>query len=392
MNITELKKELNTTSDSSQKILIKSKIKDLTDKAELHIRKSNNEFQYQTREWSIEMLLNMFQSIKREDQHSNELFIPDYQRDYKWPAQIASRFIESILLGFPIPYFYIGEIDPYGDEGDIDKARLEVIDGSQRLRALYYFVNNQIPLNKLKELKELNGFYFNDLPAARQRRFLRETLRLVEIRGDIAEEHRRDLFERINSGSKSLVSMEVRDGSPEAQSDFYKKVLIPCSINPLFSELAPLSNKKKANADHREFVLRFFAYANNMDNYKGKVKEFLDDYFASEAIRADENFVDNHISEFNATMKFIKTHIEFGFRKTASSKTTPRARYEALAIGTALALRENDNLEPAIDIADWLFEDKFQEIVGADSANNENQLKRRINFVKNMLLTGVDDE
>lgn len=390
MGIIQLKKELATAKNSSEKIKIKSKIQDITNKAELHIRRSNNEFQYQTREWSIEMLLNMFKDIDEQDR--NELYIPDYQRDYKWSKKIASRFIESILLGFPIPYLYIGAIDPYGNDSESDGALLEVIDGSQRLRALYYFVNEKMKLEDLKELTDLNGFTFNDLPSARQRRFLRETLRLVEIRGGIKEDHRRDLFERINTGSKNLVSMEVRDGSTEAQCDFYKKVLIPCSTDPLFTKLAPLSTKKKKNADHREFVLRFFAYFNNMKEYQGKVKEFLDNYLASEAKCEDDNFIEKYINDFNSTMQFINKYIPLGFKKTATSKTTPRARYEALAIGTALALKENENLEPAIDIEKWIFTDKFQEIISADSANNEKQLKRRINYVKNMLLTGHDDE
>ncbi len=87
-------------------------------------------------------------------------------------------------------------------------------------------------------------------------------------------------------------------------------------------------------------------------------------------------------------MLFIEKHISIGFKKTATSKTTTRARYEAISIGVALALRDSPELEPAINISEWLFTDEFQEIVGADSANNENQLRRRINYVKDMLLNG----
>ncbi|PKG37170.1 DUF262 domain-containing protein [Psychromonas sp. Urea-02u-13] len=391
MNITELNKQLSKCKTDQEKITIKAKIKSLVNEAETRIRIKSNEFQYQVREWSIELILMKFISIDNQDE--NELFIPDYQRQYKWDQKKSSRFIESILLGYPIPYLYIGETDASEEDDSLDgDYALEVIDGSQRLRALYYFFHNEVSLKHLKEITELDGFYFRDLPSGRRRRFLRETMRLVEIKGQVTEDHRRDLFERMNSGSKALESMEIRHGGQDAKSSFYKDVILPCSLDPIFAELAPLSAKKRLNADHREFVLRFFAYANNMENYKGKVKEFLDEYLHNEASRLDECPVDQYISEFNKAMLFIKKHIPMGFRKTDTSKTTPRARYEALAIGTALALRESEDLEPASDISDWLFEDKFQEIVGADSANNENQLKRRINYVKSMLLNGEDYE
>ena len=76
-----------------------------------------------------------------------------------------------------------------------------------------------------------------------------------------------------------------------------------------------------------------------------------------------------------------------GFKKTPTSKTTPRARYEAIAVGTALALKENPQLqEPVIPVGEWLFEEEFETIVTADSANNTSQLKNRIFYVKDKLL------
>ena len=62
-------------------------------------------------------------------------------------------------------------------------------------------------------------------------------------------------------------------------------------------------------------------------------------------------------------------------------------RYEAIAVGTALALRSNPQLlEPAQPISDWLFEAEFEGIVTADSANNTTQLKNRIFYVRDKLL------
>jgi hypothetical protein len=183
------------------------------------------------------------------------------------------------------------------------------------------------------------------------------------------------------------VAMEVRHGSQEAESVFYKQVIIPCSVNPLFETLAPLSDDKKRNADHRELVLRFFAYYYSLSKYNGSVKEFLDEFLREKSADNSPTLVAECIQLFQSMLQFVNTHIgTIGFRKTAKSKTTPRARYEALSVGVAFALKEVPNLTPANPISQWLFSEEFQKIVGADSANNTSQLLGRINFVKNKLL------
>ena len=78
---------------------------------------------------------------------------------------------------------------------------------------------------------------------------------------------------------------------------------------------------------------------------------------------------------------------ERGFRKTERSKSTPRARFEALAVGIALALEDKPDLE-AKDISEWIDGDEFGVQTKSDAANNKSRLLGRINFVKNRLLQG----
>ncbi|CAK3751305.1 DUF262 domain-containing protein [Vibrio crassostreae] len=386
LNIIDLKKQLESAANDVEKTRIKSSITALKEAVERELRTLGNDIQYGVREWPIEVILQKFTEGLEEDE--NELFIPDYQREYKWDSQIASRFIESILLDFPIPYLYISNVD---DPNDLElDGRIEIIDGSQRIRALSGFVNNEFPLSNLKSIQQLEGFTYDDLPAGRKRKFMRESLRMIELKGQVDEDARRDLFERINSGVKRLEAMEVRQGSQEATSKFFKDIIIPCSDDPLFGSLAPLSSKKRLNADHREFVLRFFAYLNDIDSYKNSVKPFLDAYLKKESAITDDSVLESLRAEFTNTMKFVQQHFgDLGFKKTATSKTTPRARYEAIAVGTAKALREDPALVPAIPVHDWIFGEEFQQIVGADGANNTNQLKNRIEFVYNKLLHGA---
>ncbi|HGL4164807.1 DUF262 domain-containing protein [Citrobacter koseri] len=378
----ELKGELEQLTNEADKSRKQTEIAALVTNADNHIRLAQRNIGYNVREWTIELIVQKYGTNL--DIDKNELFIPDYQRDYKWDVKTASRFIESILLDFPIPYLYIADV--FNEDPDLD-GRVEIIDGSQRIRSIYYFCNDEFELHDLKELKILEGFKFSDLLASRQRRLLRGSLRFIELKGDVEEQHRRDLFERINSGVKRLEAMEVRHGSDAAASIFYRNVITPCSINPLFSQLAPLSDRKRSNGDHRELVLRFFAYLNNLENYKGYVAPFIDEYLNEQAETVTEDQVIGYINDFNQMLSFVEQHFPIGFKKTPTSKTTPRARYEAIAVGTALALKNTPNLSaPAEPVVDWLFNEEFETIVTADSANNTTQLKNRIFYVRDKLL------
>jgi uncharacterized protein with ParB-like and HNH nuclease domain len=73
------------------------------------------------------------------------------QQEMAWDDARQSKFIESVLLGLPIPYIFVGDIRD--DENDL--GRLENIDGSQRIRTLARFVNNELKLSGLKKLTKI---------------------------------------------------------------------------------------------------------------------------------------------------------------------------------------------------------------------------------------------
>ncbi|HSE57197.1 MAG TPA: DUF262 domain-containing protein, partial [Nitrospiraceae bacterium] len=59
------------------------------------------------------------------------IYVPSFQRGYVWKVKQASRFIESLLLGLPVPGIFLSK-----EQGT---QKLLVIDGQQRLRTLQYF-------------------------------------------------------------------------------------------------------------------------------------------------------------------------------------------------------------------------------------------------------------
>ena len=88
-------------------------------------------------------------------------------------------------------------------------------------------------------------------------------------------------------------------------------------------------------------------------------------------------------------LAFVDRYFENGFRKTKTSKSTPRVRFEAIAVGVGLALRENPSLVPKS--MDWLDGDEFKTHTTTHASNSPARVSGRVEYVRNMLLAGEDD-
>ncbi|MBL4832114.1 MAG: DUF262 domain-containing protein [Aliivibrio sp.] len=376
--IAQLKQSLQEANSDERKVELKGEIESIKEISEAAVRKHQREVDYDSKEMTIEMVVDKYHNGLDSDE--NELFVPDYQRDFVWSIKSQSRLIESLIIGLPIPHIFIADVES-GDP-DLD-GRVEIVDGSQRVRTLHAFLSNQLTLEELQLIPQLNGFTFSDLPTSRQRRFNRISIRIIEL-SNCTEATRRDLFERINTGSNELKDMEVRKGSKHGNSKLYSNVISVCADNDVFKEVVPLSETKLKRGEDLEFSLRFFAYLNNYQNFNHSVKEFLDTYLEKESEKSEDESTDM-VAIFNRTMTFAKDNFPFGFRKSKGAKTTPRVRFEALAVGIALALYEEPNLKPD-NISDWLFSDEFKVLTTGDASNSRPRVISRIEYVKDKLL------
>jgi uncharacterized protein with ParB-like and HNH nuclease domain len=109
------------------------------EKVELQIENEKQNVSYDIREFTLEYYVDKY--LKNEESGTNELFVPDYQREFIWDYKRQGRFIESVILGLPVPLFFVAEINEGNDEFD---GRLEIVDGSQRIRTLAAFVSNEL--------------------------------------------------------------------------------------------------------------------------------------------------------------------------------------------------------------------------------------------------------
>lgn len=349
---------------------------EMRDAAEVEIREKQKPVDYDTKEYPVEILVQKY--MEGQDDDTNELFIPDYQREMAWDEARQSKFIESVLLGLPIPYIFVADI--HGEENDL--ARLEIIDGSQRIRTLARFVDNQLILSGLKKLKALNDFTFTDLPLARQRRFKRTTIRMIQLSENADEEIRRDIFERINTGSVELNEMEKRRGILRGS---FLELLEELSENSKFRHLCLFNKAAIDRREPQEFVLRFFAFLNNYNNFHGnKVNEFLDEYLKT--VNEDEKFDREKMQiEFLSMLYFVEQYFPKGFRQGKDyNKTTTRIKFESLSIGVALALREKNNLIPKS--TNWINSQEFKKNTSADGSSSRLKVIKRIEYVRDQLL------
>lgn len=337
--------------------------------AEDQIIEQSRKIDFFLTEYTVELLA---QKMK-----NKEFEIPAYQREDTWEPERKSRFIESLLMGLPIPFLFFWEKP--------DTGKLEIVDGAQRLRTIEQFVLGDFVLGKLDTLTELEGMKFCDLPESRQRK-----VRNRSVRGIVLNEHADDLsrfeiFDRINTGSKIANNAEVRRGALTGQ---FLTLVIELAREPLLAELAPMPEKSVKLREREELVTRFFAYSDGLEGYKDRPSPFLYQY----ARKKNEDFtqhprqVAQYRKRFMDTMAFVKKTFPYGFARKQGGQATPRTRFEAISIGSYLALHKKPDLAKSTVNVRWLESHEFRDIIGSDGANVISKLRGRLYFVRDKLM------
>ncbi len=323
---------------------------------------------FDIKEFTIELLISKY--LTGLNENDNDIFIPEYQRNFVWDQIRQSKFIESVILGLPIPYIFTADSD----------GRLEIVDGSQRLRALVAFFQNDLVLRDLEVLTELNGFKHDNLTKARQRKLRNSTIRMISLSDKSDEDVRFMMFERINTGSELLKDMEKRKGIFGGQ--FINFIYNECTKHPLFIKNTRFTDRLARRGEPQEIIIRFFAYSDNYTNVKTGVNEFLNEFVAS----ANKSFDKKHMfAEFDRMLHFVDKHMPLAFTKGETSQKTPRVRFDAISVGVNLALRENPNLSPKS--VSWLKSKHFSNLITSGGQNAPKAIKARIEYVYNSLIS-----
>jgi hypothetical protein len=340
--------------------------------AEAQIAEQTKRIEFYVTEYSVELLASKMRN--------KDFEIPAYQREDTWEPERKSRFIESLLMHLPIPFLFFWERDASG--------KLEVVDGAQRLRTIDQFLSGELILGELETLTELEGFRFSDLPESRQRKIKNRGVRGIVLNDHADEQARFEIFDRINTGSKIANKAEVRRGALVGP---FLDLVIDLANDPVFQDLAAVPERSVRLREREELVTRFFAYGDGLEGYKDRPSEFLFAYAKkmNGIMRSEPDKIEAYRKRFTDTLAFVKAVFPYGFKRGPEGEATPRTRFEAIAIGSYLALTARPELASATpQVHDWLEGKKFKAIIGSDGANVIAKLRGRIDFVRDKLLGG----
>ena len=132
---------------------------------------------------------------------------PAYQRLYRWDKDHKVRFIESILIGIPIPEIFVAQKKD---------GKWDIVDGVQRISTLLQLVgelpdHDPLVLEATKYLPSLEGMTWETMPADAKRLLKRARIGVNIILTENSIESQYELFQRLNTGGVSLESQEIRN-------------------------------------------------------------------------------------------------------------------------------------------------------------------------------------
>ncbi|WP_182422285.1 DUF262 domain-containing protein [Aureimonas sp. ME7] len=343
-----------------------------TDQADIlnSVDAARSEIRYLVTDYPIDTLVGRY---KEKAPDEGDVYIPDYQRSLQWLEDRKSYFIESVLLRVPVPPVFFYEVE----------GRLEIVDGSQRIRTLVEFVGNKFRLTGLEKLDVLNGAAFEDLPSILRKRFMNSPIRSFVLEEGTDESARIELFRRVNTSSKQLTEAEIRKGAYQGP---FLDLVVKCANTSLFKRLAPGKGSRgnpNPESERQELVARFFVYSKFYQEFTHDVRKFIDRKFRTFNKDLTNNDISRMADEFNLVMAFIDALNPKAFFRE-NTQQVPRVRFEAIAVGACLALREKPELEPK-DM-DWLQDVEFVKMIRTDASNSGPRLRSRIEFVRDRLL------
>lgn len=306
--------------------------------------------------WGADLSFRELTNMYDED----ELQKPELQRYYVWDKREASRFIESILLGLPVPSIFLART--------VDEDYL-IVDGYQRIMTVYDYISGVFTKDNsvFKLTNNVNdrwkGKTFNQLESTDQKRIKRTTIHAIifeQKKPEHDDTSMYQIFERINTGGRSLSPQEIRNC---VYHNDFNQLLFELNKEEEWRRLYGMDTVEPRMKD-MEFILRFLMLSKkdfsetNSISLKKELNLFMD---------MDQNGLSNSDliqlkNDFIRVIQLLSETDKSAFQNLNSAKQ-PLGRFhptifDSIAIATLKAIKKNKEIK-------WLgSQDRFRELKG----------------------------
>ncbi|MGD2086649.1 MAG: DUF262 domain-containing protein [Candidatus Aminicenantes bacterium] len=267
--------------------------------------------------------------VKRIDNHTIE--IPGFQRNYVWTLTQASRFIESLLLGLPVPGIFLSK--------ETGSSKLKVIDGQQRLKTLQFFYQGIFEGKEflLKGVQnQFAGKKYNNLETEERERLGDSIIHATIVKQDEPTDDESSIyhvFERLNTGGTLLKPQEIRACIYEGP---FNDLLSELNDNSEWRNIYGKVNNRKKD---QEFILRFFSFYFFRQNYEKPLKGFMNTYMAKNRNLKLQG-KNELVAVFEKTVRFLSETLG---KKAFRPKTAINASiFDSVMVGVAERLKCGD--------------------------------------------------
>ncbi len=303
------------------KILFQKKQLELEDLFE----KSQNRLFFQSSDLSFSSIADMVENKAIDIR-------PKYQRRERWSIEKQSALIESFVLNVPIPPIYLAE-HSYG--------KYSVIDGKQRITAIYKFIKDKLKISGLEKSDALNDFTYEELPESLSNALkIRPFLRVIILLKQSDPELKYEVFNRLNTGGDNLLPQEIRNAMFEGELN---DLLMELSENTeLIKHLVSSIETYRKSTVYREmqdveFVLRFFTVREYWENFPCNNMQFaMTQYMEEYSNTITPKQISQHRELFNKSITICNLIWEDkAFKRPDGSKKTIQGIYDSQMVSIA---------------------------------------------------------
>jgi hypothetical protein len=307
--------------------------------------------------------------VKRID--SDVIFLPPFQRKYVWNIKEASRFIESLILGLPVPGVFLSKEE--------ETQKLLIVDGQQRLFSLYSFYKNNFrgkPFKLTGVQDDLKDKSYADLNSSDRMRLDDSIIHATIVKQDEPDDNESSIyliFERLNTGGRLLMPQEIRACVYYGDfNEYLNKVTLEKDWRDVFG-------KMNDRLKEQEILLRYFALYYDINSYEKPLKGFLNLFMGSN--RQMERFNSSELDHLILpSIAFINRVL--GKKAFRLGGGINAALFDAVMIGLTKRLEQNNIVNEAdfLEAYNSLIEDKDFTILTKDGTSDENTVNKRISL------------